>query len=54
MTISAYFNSRTQRAPGCIAYALEYAALLSLLVPQCFHGGWKRKRRPGGWRISLR
>lgn len=36
MTISAFFNSRTQQAPRCIAYALEYAALLALLLPQCF------------------
>lgn len=26
--------------------ALDYEGLLSLLLPQCFHGWHKRKRRP--------
>ena len=27
--------------------------LRPLLLPQCFHGCWKRKRRPGGRRLSV-
>lgn len=30
-----------------------YEELRALLLPQCFHGGRKRKRRPGGRRLSV-
>lgn len=48
MTNSAFFfNSREHsRRRFASANALDCAGLLSLLLPQCFHGWRKRKRRP--------
>lgn len=31
----------------------RYEGLRPLLLPQCFHGWWKRKRRPWGRRLSV-
>ena len=31
----------------------QYEGLRPLLLPQCFHGRWKRKRRPGGRSVSV-
>ena len=33
--------------------SLWYEGLRPFLLPQCFHGWFKRKRRPGGRRISV-
>jgi hypothetical protein len=34
-------------------FSQRYEGLLSLLLPQCFHGWWKRKRRSGGRRVRV-
>jgi hypothetical protein len=34
-------------------FSLRYEGLRPFLLPQCFHGRWKRKRRPGGRRLSI-
>ena len=34
-------------------FSKRYEGLRPLLLPQCFHGCWKRKRRPGGRRLSV-
>ncbi|TNF58858.1 MAG: hypothetical protein EP307_11550 [Rhodobacteraceae bacterium] len=35
------------------AFAKRYEGRRPLSLPQCFHGRWKRKHRPGGRRVSV-
>jgi hypothetical protein len=44
------FRKRPYNHSGCDTQ--RYEGLRPLLLPQCFHGFWNRKRRPGGRRIS--